>query len=491
MARWMRSGAQWSPWELDEPHADPSIAPPCVQIVRARVSLVPYLRDAMDVAEQHATVRDTVEGEEDDGWEDEDPVPSHPPTPISHPLTPLPLACARSPSPLSDLPPSPSWSRLPSPSSDSLPSLPPTASSPPNVPSPFDAPPATVSCRKERQATGKKVRRQRGRVAQAKAAGFGPVPKPRHSQDYRQEEAHQARCHAARDLPSSATGNWTGPRLSKKARLTRQQLRCLRALLEDDWDLVEWDGRHVFCFDYLLSFSPNYVGRDPKLILDADSRIVAVLLGRPEGDNWDDVIAEMARAMDGVRARGVKRGVFKHQERRHHRGDFFVLKGGLMKGPGQKRPGNLAVGKEYRQLLELLALNPAIRQIAGFQSSGLARYLPKLYRHYQLTMQSIFDDQPELAQLFPNSIFPTATFNLGPDVVTPEHLDMLNYAMGCVIFRWAAYGHQTVQSLLAEKGGAARKAEIDGDPGKRAEYALGLLLKADELDADCKEVFGW
>ncbi|KAJ7745408.1 hypothetical protein B0H14DRAFT_2406733 [Mycena olivaceomarginata] len=162
--------------------------------------------------------------------------------------------------------------------------------------------------------------------------------------------------------------------------------------------------------------------------------------------------------------------------------------------------------------------------------------------------------QPELTQLFPNSIFPTATFNLGPDVVTLEHLDMLNYAYGmCAVtsagkfnhklsghiyiehlkvvcefpsgasvlllssachhgktpitrhetrysmtqyaagalFRWAAYGHQTVQSLLAQKGGVARKAEVDGELGTRAEYALGSLSKADELDADCKEVFSW
>jgi hypothetical protein len=28
--------------------------------------------------------------------------------------------------------------------------------------------------------------------------------------------------------------------------------------------------------------------------------------------------------------------VFKRQERRHRRGDFYVLKGGLTKGPGQK-----------------------------------------------------------------------------------------------------------------------------------------------------------
>jgi hypothetical protein len=52
-------------------------------------------------------------------------------------------------------------------------------------------------------------------------------------------------------------------------------------------------------------------------------------------------------------------------------------------------------------------------------------------------------------------------------------------------------GHQTVKSLLAQKGGAAHKAEVDWELGAWAEYALGLLSKADELDADQKEVFGW
>ncbi|KAJ7343938.1 hypothetical protein DFH08DRAFT_701743, partial [Mycena albidolilacea] len=179
-------------------------------------------------------------------------------------------------------------------------------------------------------------------------------------------------------------------------------------------------------------------------------------------------------------------------------------------------------------------------------------YLPKLYQHYQAIMQSLFEHQSELVQLFPNSIFPTATFNLGPDVVTPEHLNMLNYAYRmCVVtlrgkfnhkrgghiyidhlkvvckfppgasilllsgtcshgntliarhetrysmtqyaagalFQWATYGQQSVKSLLAQKGGAAKKAEIDGEAGSRAEWALGLLSKADELDADRKEVF--
>jgi hypothetical protein len=154
---------------------------------------------------------------------------------------------------------------------------------------------------------------------------------------------------------------------------------------------------------------------------------------------------------------------------------------------------------------------------------------------------------------FPNSVFPTTTFNLGPDVVTAEHLDMLNnphgmcgvtssgrydhkvgghiyleqmklvckfpsgstvlllsgtcvhgntpiqkgetrysmtqYAAGA-LFRWAAYGYQTAKSLLSQSGGAALKREFDGEPGARAAWALGLLSKASELAADRAAVFG-
>ncbi|KAJ7212391.1 hypothetical protein B0H12DRAFT_1205796 [Mycena haematopus] len=262
--------------------------------------------------------------------------------------------------------------------------------------------------------------------------------------------------------------------------------------------------------------------RGPKLILDADGRIVAVLLGRPEGDDWNTVVEEMVRVFEAVRKRGIARGVFKPRHRRHRRSNFYVLKGGFTKGPGSKKPGNLAHPKAYRELLALISRNGAIRRLAGFQSSGLARYVPRLSRYYQTTLQGLLAHHPELEMLFPNSVFPTATFNLGPDVVCDEHLDMLNnpfgmcavtsagdfnhqrgghiylkqlkaviefpsgssvlilsgacdhgntpiavgetrysmtqYAAGA-LFRWAAYGYQTTKSLLAQPGGATKKLE--------------------------------
>ncbi|KAF8176397.1 hypothetical protein K438DRAFT_1770595 [Mycena galopus ATCC 62051] len=386
MARCTRSGAQFSAWELDllEPLSDP-LAP--VQVFRARVSLEPRLLEAIASAEARATAMDALEhahdgSEGDDSeWEDEDVVSSRPPTPLARPPTPLPPPLySRSPSPLSDPPPSP-----------------------------------------HAQAT---------RLSRLAPDGSATKPAAR-----------------KRVGSESAGWGWTGPRASKKARLSREHIRRLRELLAEDWELVEWNGR------------------DPKLILDADGRIVAVLLGRPEAADWDQVIAEMERVFEGVRLRGVARGVFKPKARRHRRGDFYVLKGGVTRGPDKRSP----------------------------------------------------QSQPELNWPFANSIFPTATFNLGPDVVTPEHLDMLNLAQGmCAVtsggrfnhktgghiymdhlklicefpsgstyaagalFRWAAYGYQSATSL-----GAGRKQEIDGE---RA--TVGLLSMVQELERDRQEVFG-
>lgn len=190
MARRTWSGAQWSAWELDEPHSTPSIVLPCVQIVRARVSLAPYLRAAMDVAKQRANVSDTMNEGGDDEWEDKDPVLSHPVTPFSCPSTLLP-------------PTSTSWSRLPSPLSDLPPSPPSTTCTSPTL----QASLSPITRQKGRQAEGHRARRQRKRVAQAMIPRFGPVPQARHSQDYRQEDPHQAMCRAACDLPASAGGN--------------------------------------------------------------------------------------------------------------------------------------------------------------------------------------------------------------------------------------------------------------------------------------------
>jgi hypothetical protein len=186
-------------------------------------------------------------------------------------------------------------------------------------------------------------------------------------------------------------------------------------------------------------------------------------------------------------------------------------------------------------------------------TGGLARYLPKLYQYQAATMKGLSRSQPELERLFANSVYPTVTLNFGPHVITPEHVDMLNNPFGmCAItsngnfdhtkgghiymellkivcefpsgstvlllsgtcghgntpirpgesrylmtqygagalYCWAAYRYQSTESLLSEPDRARQKREIDGAPGARAAWAMGLLSKADELEQDREDVFG-
>ncbi|KAK6966758.1 hypothetical protein R3P38DRAFT_2672534 [Favolaschia claudopus] len=525
MGRLTRSGVQWSPFEFDIPA--PTAPHTLIDIVETGVSLSPCILNAVLNADIHAAAADArVDSdliildnlEDPDGeWEDEDPVLSRAQSPLS-----------RSPSPLTPL------SRSPSPSATSL-----AAECAPPISTPLSASPSSpipseLPSYRRRQAQGHKARRQKHRATTSEATPFGPLPQKRHSQRYREEHPYKTAFRAVH-IRASGSGSWTGPRASSHKKLgIAERIRRVKELLDNGCRLVEWDGR------------------GPKLIVDAEGRIVAILLGRPEGEDWDEVIREMERFLEAVRKRGINRGVLRPKDMRHRRGVFYVLRGGITKGPGQKKPGNLAHSKPRRQLVHNITSNIHISRIAGFQSSGFARYAPKLYEYYFNTLRGLYHRQPELEQLFPNSIFPTASFNLGPDVVTPEHLDMLNlphgmcaitsggkfdhkrgghifikqlnalcefpsgstilllsgscdhgntpiskgetrysmtqYAAGA-LSRWAAYGYQSTKALLAQPGGDALKREADGEPGERAARAMELLSKISELDEDREAVF--
>lgn len=247
MARVTRSGTTFSPFEFDPRDFGPALQH--IQVFRSRVSLTPHIQEAIRLADLHAAMLDNMEEgciENDDGWEDEELVLSRPPTPLSRPLTPL------SPSPLypEPLPPPPScppspFSRSPTPLSHD------SRSSSPLLEPPLDPP---VPSYKRRAAEGKRSRRRRARVAKAQAARFGPPPKAKHSQVHRELPAYETTFNAT-DLPSSSTA-WMGPHPSKKARASRTRARGLKELLDDDNDLVEWEGKYALLL-FFLCFKLN------------------------------------------------------------------------------------------------------------------------------------------------------------------------------------------------------------------------------------------
>ena len=168
--------------------------------------------------------------------------------------------------------------------------------------------------------------------------------------------------------------------------------------------------------------------------------------------------------------------------------------------------------------------------------------------HYRSLLARLYSYHPTLKPNFPDlTVFPTTTFNLGPETVTLDHTDKGNVAFGwCAItalgrydpdagghmilfdlnlvirfppgstilipsgvlrhgntpiigddsyrmsitqycagglFRWVRYGFQTAKSLIKTRGAAA-KVEIDGKLSDRVLDALSLFSKFDELADD-------
>ncbi|KAJ7101231.1 hypothetical protein B0H15DRAFT_769360 [Mycena belliarum] len=293
--------------------------------------------------------------------------------------------------------------------------------------------------------------------------------------------------------------------------------------------------------------------RSPKLILDAHGRIIAILLGRPEDPDWDAVVDDAHRAMRRAYRAGLASDAFRAKDVKHRRGDFAVLASGVSFGGGQKRPGNLVHSIKQQKLINYLLRNKSIRRLAGFQSSGFARYAPKLWRYYVDTLRLLYEHHDGLQHNFSNSVFPAMTCNLGPDVVTDEHADFNNLVHGLCgvtsggrfnhktgghiymkqikltidfpsgasillpsafidhgntpieggesrislaqyaaggLFRWVKYGFRSAKSVLGSAGGAQLVASYDGVPGSRWQWAMGLFSKPDELEADRRAALG-
>ncbi|KAJ7122023.1 hypothetical protein C8R43DRAFT_900074, partial [Mycena crocata] len=286
-------------------------------------------------------------------------------------------------------------------------------------------------------------------------------------------------------------------------------------------------------------------------IVDSEGRIIVMFVGTPEDPEWPAVVAKAMKAMRRAREKGLMMEAFAGADVRHRRGDYYTLTGGVSFGGGQKCPGNLNLPRKQRRLFEKLLNNKYVRRICGFQSSAFRSFAPKLFDDYLINLQALFESQPELRLNFTNSIFPTATFNLGPQSVSFDHFDHHNRAMGlCAVtnngnfnhktsahfymkqlklvvdfppaattlipsaiiehgntplaseetrysitqyaagglFRWVKYGFKSAKQLLQETDGRRRKAVFDGADGQRAREGLDLFSRWDELVPDRTDI---
>ncbi|KAJ7206715.1 hypothetical protein C8J57DRAFT_1541288 [Mycena rebaudengoi] len=559
MARRTRSGAQFSPYE-DIPH----FTHRPLEVIQTDINLDDVFEQAIEYATQRAAYLDNLTMEyrahlartgmelpeldsddedwEDEDWEDLDPVASVPPSPSSSQPSSASASTAssRSTSPMPSSPPSPTAS-IPVPTTSASASTAAAAATTyhptpagesddddddPEMPrlvgrvhrlrqdQPAGHPAVTGIHRRRRGDAATKRRKAR---CQAKAKASSPYehqPKERHSQKHREQSPHRSALDAE-ELPASGGGSWLGAR--GKGRKGRR-LWTLDELKREGDRVLEWNGK------------------DPKLILDVHGRIIAVLVGTPEDPDWDQVIRDSLKEMKRARRRGARRGIFKAKDMRHRRGQYLPLVTGVSFGGGQQRPGNLVHSREYRRIVKQLLRNKSIRRIAGFQSSALAMYAPKLYRYYCKTLKGprhltagprsvAYDhldflnlagglclltvggrfDHKKGAHLYlrqlkliiespsgASLLIPSACMNHGNTPLQPgeTRCSITQYAAGG-LFRWAEYGYQSGKALLSQPGGASLKAAVDGVPGSRWKAALELFSKYNELEADRAAVFGY
>ncbi|KAJ7181910.1 hypothetical protein C8R46DRAFT_551220 [Mycena filopes] len=510
MERRTRTGKTFSPFDFEDLQTD-ELTGRNFKIIQADVDLEEMIAAAAD-----------HDGESDSEVDFE----SSPPSP--HPQPPFPLE----PTASSSTTPSP----IPSPPN---PSSSPTASSD-----------TSASGRAARDKARRKECRQRKRQELAPSP-YARIPHAKSMPTHRLLPAEKT-TFDAEEFETTSGGHWLGERRTKveipnakpskksgekgrKAPTKPRHLRELQELLDEGYRCIYWDGKH------------------PLFILDRHGRIIAVFAGTPDDPEWPGVVSRAVAAMERARKDGFRLGAFDAADDTHRRGFFTTLTGGVSHGGGQLRPGNLAMPKIRRQIFDELRGNKDVQRMAGFQSSVFRTFAPKMFVDYVDHLQPLFHQNPTLQHNFNNSVFPTVTFNLGPQSVTFDHADEQNNPLGwcnitnggdfnyhtsahiylkqvklvvefppastCAIpsavvehgntplapnetryamtqyaagglFRYMEYGFKTAKELLKKKDGVALKAKADGLPGERLAKGLNLFSKVDELANDYSTRFG-
>ncbi|RPD67633.1 hypothetical protein L226DRAFT_474624, partial [Lentinus tigrinus ALCF2SS1-7] len=158
-------------------------------------------------------------------------------------------------------------------------------------------------------------------------------------------------------------------------------------------------------------------------IVDNDGRILALFTGSPEeADDWEQVAQDASEAISEAR----ERCHFKLAQLVHLRGEYPTEGMGSSFGGGSTKPGAIKNTPRNAEVMAALCNHPAIRCIAGFGSTMLATYAPRVYLKVRRRLRSLYARYPTLHLNFDNSIYPAAHINFGPNSVCYEHTDFAN-----------------------------------------------------------------
>ncbi|KAI0038074.1 hypothetical protein FA95DRAFT_1529264, partial [Auriscalpium vulgare] len=213
------------------------------------------------------------------------------------------------------------------------------------------------------------------------------------------------------------------------ARLGSQPVE-LRTLLDRyRLRLVEWNG------------SGN------RVVVDRNRRIVAPMAGAPDGDStWPGIIAQANDDYAAV----LKDCIFTTDQLKSKRGKYPFLHMGFSHGGGRTEPLNLRPANDSQERAFCrLGGSKALSRFAGHVSGVARMFGPRMLRRYADVVRDVRRNNPALAPPFSNSVFPTATFNFGPQVATSLHRDHLNVPYGwCSVTALGSYDHRRGGHLI-------------------------------------------
>lgn len=87
-------------------------------------------------------------------------------------------------------------------------------------------------------------------------------------------------------------------------------------------------------------------------------------------------------------------------------------------------------------------------------AGAFSQFFPKTYKSYHDQLGKLYTKFPYLKRNFNNSVFPAASFNVGPSATTVEHTDHLNRACGqCAIFCAGKFDPRTSGHLILRQLG--------------------------------------
>ncbi|KAJ3756486.1 hypothetical protein EV360DRAFT_71945 [Lentinula raphanica] len=214
----------------------------------------------------------------------------------------------------------------------------------------------------------------------------------------------------------------------------------VRALRQEQ-TLADLTGKNSPYHFEIIEANIEHPFREPTLFTDSSQRVFAARVPPPSGDpRFLDAAVQAADVLEQYRP-----VLFNENEPYpgHRRGDFAVKAVGVSFGGGQKKPKRIYHPEIDLQLLTDICEMSCITRLAGHASTAFQTWAPNLYDLYVGYMKRLKELFPDITFNFSNSVFACCTLNFGPQTVTIEHLDNLNYIFGwCAITALGSFDHR-------------------------------------------------